>query len=174
MITIRAARFPEDIALVQALLREYADDLGDHLTVGQYARELTLLADEVTTLPGRYAEPRGVLMLAADHDVPMGLVGLRPINEHDCELKRLYVRPEARGHGLGKWLVIALLDRARRLRYQRVMLDTLPSMEAANRLYDGLGFVETAAYGDHQVEGARYLILALRGGTPRPFPGLKI
>lgn len=143
-----------DIATVRALLEEYADALGVDLGFQQFARELA-------ELPGEYAPPGGVLLVARRDGETIGCVGLRPLDPSTCELKRLYVRPAARRAGTGRALTEAALAEARRLGYRRVLLDTLPGMEAAQRMYVELGFRDVAPYRPNPVDGARFLELLL-------------
>jgi ribosomal protein S18 acetylase RimI-like enzyme len=110
----------------------------------------------VEELPGSYAPPRGTLLLARG----AGCVALRPLDETTCELKRLYVRPEARGTGLGRLLSQAVAE-ARTLGYARMRLDTLPGMEAAQGLYAQLGFREIPPYRPNPIRRARFLELEL-------------
>ena len=141
----------DDLASVRELLREYEASLGVSLDFQNFD-------DEVAELPGAYAPPVGALLLAAQN---AGCVALRRIDDETCELKRLYVRPAWRGHGLGRQLTFAALDRARALGYRRVRLDTLPGMERAQALYAELGFREIAPYRPNPVPGARFLELEL-------------
>ena len=147
---IRAAR-DDDLAAVRELLHEYESSLGVSLDFQGFA-------DELAELPGAYAPPGGALLVAPD---AAGCVALRRIDEQTCELKRLYVRPAWRGHGLGRQLTLAALDRARDLGYRHVRLDTLPGMESAQALYAELGFREIAPYRPNPVPGARFLELDL-------------
>lgn len=140
-----------DLATVRALLHEYAASLGVSLDFQNFD-------DEVAELPGAYAPPGGALLVASQK---AGCVALRRIDDSTCELKRLYVRPEWRGHGLGRRLTLAALDRARELAYLHVRLDTLPGMERAQELYAELGFREIAPYRDNPVPGARFLEIDL-------------
>lgn len=149
-IDIRAAG-EDDLATVRELLREYEASLGVSLDFQGFN-------DEVADLPGAYAPPRGALLIASND---AGCVALRRIDEETCELKRLYVRPAWRGHGLGRRLTLAALQRARELDYRRVRLDTLPGMERAQALYAELGFREIAPYRPNPVLGARFLELEL-------------
>src|SRR5262245_27075503 len=126
-----------DRAAVVALLREYEAGLGVSLCFQGFEAE-------VAGLPGDYAPPRGQMLLARDTDsvALLGMVALRPVPGAIklCEMKRLYVRPSARGTGLGRRLAMRIMDEARRLGYRRMCLDTLPTMVEAQRLYRSLGF----------------------------------
>ncbi len=139
---------------VRALLREYAASLPFELDFQDFDRELA-------GLPGAYAPPRGALLLARIDGEAAGCIALRPFAEDVCELKRLFVRPAARGLGLGRRLTTEIVSEARRLGYARMRLDTTPGMEAAQALYEELGFVETAPYRHNPVPGTRFLELEL-------------
>jgi GNAT superfamily N-acetyltransferase len=141
---------PADLDEVRALFREYAASL-------PFALDFQDFEQELAELPGAYAPPRGVLLLARD----AGCVALRPIDATVCELKRLYVRPSARGTGLGRRLVEAIVTEARALGYSSMRLDTTPSMAAAQSLYEQIGFREIPPYRPNPVPGARYLELDL-------------
>lgn len=140
-----------DLASVRELLREYEASLDVSLDFQDFTRELA-------ELPGDYAPPDGALLIASEG---AGCVALRRIDEEACELKRLYVRPAWRSHGLGRRLTLAALDRARELGYRRVRLDTLPGMERAQALYAEFGFQEIEPYRPNPVPGARFLELDL-------------
>lgn len=140
---------------MRELFREYADSLGVDLAFQGFE-------DELAGLPGEYAPPRGALLLASEADEAAGCVAVRPLEPPGtCELKRLYVRPAHRATGLGRALGLAAVDAGRRLGYERMRLDTLPSMEAARRLYRSLGFREIDAYRFNPVEGTQFLELGL-------------
>ena len=130
-----AVRESSDIEEVRALVREYAASLPFALDFQDFDRELS-------ELPGDYAPPKGALLLARG----AGCVGLRPIDETTCEMKRLYVRPSARGTGLGRRLAEAAITEARTLGYTRLRLDTVPGMDSAQSLYEQLGFEDIAPY----------------------------
>jgi ribosomal protein S18 acetylase RimI-like enzyme len=136
---------PDDADTVRGLLREYADALGVDLSFQDFESEV---AD-----PLRFYE---LVLLAED-----SCVALRRIDERTCEMKRLYVRPAARGSGLGRRLAEAVIAEARARGYERMLLDTLPSMAAAQRLYASLGFRETTPYRHNPIAGTTFLELTL-------------
>ena len=154
MTAIRDARFPEEADVVRELLREYQIAIGVDLCFQGFAEELA-------TLPGGYARPAGRLLLAVDGPRIVGCVGLRPVQGGPCEMKRLYVRPEARRGAVGRLLTTTVLDEARHIGYPRVVLDTLPSMTEARALYRSLGFTEIAPYCHNPIAGALYFGLEL-------------
>jgi GNAT superfamily N-acetyltransferase len=112
------------------------------------------LDQELTTLPGDYAPPRGCLLLARQGGEPAGCVGVRPLDAADCEMKRLFVRADYRGAGLGRKLAETAMERARRMGYRRICLDTLPTMLEARALYASLGFTPCAPYYDNSCLGS--------------------
>lgn len=136
----------DDVADVAALFRAYAATLA--VDLGPQGFE-----EELARLPGAYAPPRGALLLARGDGAAIGCIALRPLTESACEVKRLYVRPDARGTGLGKALVAAILDEAARLGYHEIKLDTLEQMTPAIALYRGFGFTPIPPYGSHPYEG---------------------
>ncbi len=150
---IAPAASAADVEAVRALFLEYAQSLGFSLCFQGFDRELA-------TLPGSYAPPRGRLLIARDADVA-GCVGLRPLDGGRCEMKRLYVRPACRGHGLGRRLAAAAIAEARAIGYPLMVLDTLESMAAARRLYAGFGFRKIPAYYDNPLDGVIYAELDL-------------
>lgn len=145
-----AVRKSSDVEEVRALVREYAASLPFALDFQDFDRELN-------ELPGDYAPPRGALLLARG----AGCVGLRPIDGTTCEMKRLYVRPSARGTGIGRRLAEAAITEARTLGYKRIRLDTVPGMDSAQSLYERLGFEDIAPYRSNPIPGARFLELQL-------------
>jgi len=135
-----------DLQPIRALFRAYVDWLGIDLSYQGFEEELS-------GLPGKYAPPKGALFLARDPDgAVLGCVGLRPFgNDGSCEMKRLYVLPEGRGRGVGAALVAIVLDAARQAGYGTMLLDTLPSMTGAIKLYEAAGFEKISAYYDTPV-----------------------
>jgi ribosomal protein S18 acetylase RimI-like enzyme len=148
----------QDVEVVREMFREYARGLGVDLAFQGFDQE-------VRDLPGAYAPPQGALLMAlegvAEPRRALGCVAIRRLDAETAEMKRLYLRPLARGRGLGRSLAEAALGEARRLGYRRLRLDTLPGMEAAQAIYRELGFREIAAYRANPVPGARFLEIEL-------------
>ena len=147
---------PASVAVIAALFAEYAGTLGVDLAFQGFEEELA-------TLPGAYAPPGGRLLLGLDDGLPAGCVALRPLEPYVAELKRLYVRPAHRGAGWGRLLAVRAIAEARLARYDRIRLDTLPSMAGARRLYTELGFVAIPPYRHNPVPGTAFLELNLAG-----------
>ena len=179
MLQIIAAKGDEAVRHIGVLFREYAASLGVDLSFQNFEQELA-------SLPGDYAPPGGRLFLAVieDHQrlqggssssgsftsfvsstsfasTIAGCIALRQIDDEVCEMKRLYVRPEFRGHGAGRTLANAAIKAAREIGYRRMRLDTLPQMAEAQKLYRTLGFREIQAYRYNPVVGTRYFELCL-------------
>ncbi len=156
---IREAIDATDIATVRALMAEYGDYLAAN-PAGAAKICIQGYREELESLPGHYAAPGGAMLLAESSEGhPLGCVALKPIQarhagERACELKRLWVRPEARGLGLGRALMLAAIASARKLGYDALYLDTVPAaMPEANALYARLGFVEVPRYNENAVPG---------------------
>jgi putative acetyltransferase len=191
-IAIAEVRDEEDLRQARLLLEEYFASLADHLA----SLGLDLAAtrqQEVASLPGEYAPPGGRLLLARRGVEAAGCVTLRglpasapvagrgtssssepgPEPEWEpsvCELRRLYVRPSYRGTGLGRHLTLAAIAAARAMAYERVRLNTLPSMTRARALYADLGFREIPPYRAVLVPGVVHLELNLTESPAAP-PG---
>jgi len=154
-VIARVAGPGAQLEAVRALFLDYARSLGFSLCFQGFDEELR-------TLPGMYAPPRGRLLLAMEGDAPAGCVGLHEWDAQIAEMKRLYVRPAFRGRGLGRILTDAALADARALGYRSIRLDTIPTlMQPAIALYRELGFREIPPYRDNPIPGALYLELHL-------------
>ena len=149
MLQIRPAG-AADIPEVRAMLTEYVEWIGLDLAFQEIDAELA-------GLPGEYAPPRGALLVAVDGARHLAMIALRPIDGPVGEMKRLYVRPEARGRGLARQLIDRLCDEAKRLGYAELRLDTLPMMGDAQALYEAYGFVDIAPYYETPIAGTRFM-----------------
>jgi ribosomal protein S18 acetylase RimI-like enzyme len=142
---------PADVEILRELFREYFAWLGRD---GWFPSGLD---DELAALPGGY---EALLVARLDGEVA-GCVALKRLLDGSCEMKRLYVRPAARGSGVGRALVEASIDRARELGYAAMRLDTLPTMDAAQALYLSLGFQPIERYNDNPLAGVLFFELQL-------------
>jgi putative acetyltransferase len=145
---IRPVESERDLDALRALLREYRDIRGLTECLVSFEQEL---ADP--------AAKYEVALLAAVDGRDIGCVALRRLPPETCEMKRLYVRPEARGAGAGRALVQALIEEARRRGYARIRLDTLPFMKEAIALYESFGFRPIAKYYDSAPQEALFFEL---------------
>jgi len=148
----------EQIEAARELFKEYAAGLAIDMCFQSFDHELQ-------TLPGKYATPDGRLLLVYAKDELAGCIALRKLDDRTCEMKRLFLRPEFRGKGYGRTMIDKLIEEAREIGYQRMVLDTLPGkMDAAIALYRELGFEEIPAYYYNPLEGALYLERNLSDG----------
>ena len=139
-----------DADALRAVFREYFAWLGPE---GWFSD----IEAELAALPGGY----DAILVARDGEEVAGCVALRPLEDGACEMKRLYVRPSARGTGTGRALVEASIARAQELGYATMRLDTLPTMDAARALYLALGFRRIERYNDNPIEGVLFFELTL-------------
>ena len=150
--TIEPARARTDLLAVADLFRAYANSLPIDLDYQGFEAELS-------TLPGKYAQPIGEILLAKNElSEPIGCVAVRPFDEQGCcEMKRLYVCPQGRGMGLGSQLVKAILSEAQKIGYKEMRLDTLSTMAEALALYEKFGFTRIPAYYETPIENTVFM-----------------
>ncbi len=139
---------------VRELFMQYADSLGFDLEFQGFSRELA-------GLPGDYESPEGCILLAEGADGHAGCVALRPLQNEICEMKRLFVIPAYQGCGIGRALAKAVIGEARKLGYQKMRLDTIESMKAAQGLYYSLGFKTIEAYCHNPLDNPSFMELEL-------------
>lgn len=143
-----------EIEEVRNIFVEYAEFLQVDLCFQDFDKELQ-------TLHQVYSPPQGCIILAKKNDKVVGCVALKPIAEGVCEMKRLYIRPEARGEGLGRKLVEELIRFAKESSYQSMKLDTVSKLKEAIALYRSVGFVETSPYVFNPLKEVLYFELKL-------------
>jgi len=139
---------------IKRLFQEYAASLGFGLDFQEYEKEFA-------ELPGEYALPHGRLYLAQYDNEIAGCVALRRLEGSQCEMKRMYVRPEFRGKGIGRAMAEKAISEARDIGYTRMRLDTIDTMKPAIALYKSLGFTPIAPYRYNPISGASYMELVL-------------
>ena len=144
----------QDLDMARQLFREYAASLDFDLNFQDFD-------DELRRLPGDYVQPGGCLILAMLDAEPVGCVALRRISGRICEMKRLYITPTRRGTGVGRLLVETIIDSARQIGYEKMRLDTVPSMDTARCLYASVGFEEIEPYRYNPIDGATFMELDL-------------
>jgi len=139
MIQIINAQEQDLYQKVRELFMQYADSLDFDLEFQDFSQELA-------TFPGHYAPPDGCILLAEESGRFLGCVALRPLEDKICEMKRLYVKPDYRGRGIGRILACSIIDRAREIGYAKMRLDTISTMQEARTLYYSLEFKNIKAY----------------------------
>jgi GNAT superfamily N-acetyltransferase len=171
--TLRSVNWSKDIDTVRRLFQDYRQWLADHRgPAGSAASRARIglgqIDELIAELPGAYGPPRGEIILAFVRKEVVACGALRELEPKVGEIKRVYVRADHRGPGFGPRLTRALLRRARQLNYERVRVDTLPTMSAAIQFYQEMGFAPIPAYWPHPVSGALFFEYTL--GKPRPRP----
>jgi ribosomal protein S18 acetylase RimI-like enzyme len=154
MNRIIRAETAEELEQALNLFEKYASSL-------EFSLDFQDFEEELANFPGVYEAPRGCILLAINEGQYAGCVALRELDTGICEMKRLYVLPNFQRLGLGRVLAEAILDEARRLGYDRMRLDTVPSMKAATTLYESLGFKEIPPYCHNPIKDALYMELVL-------------
>jgi ribosomal protein S18 acetylase RimI-like enzyme len=154
MIRIIHAQSEAHYRRARKLFEQYADALGFDLEFQGFSRELA-------TLPGAYAPPKGCVLLAKKEEEIVGCVALRPMEKRTCEMKRLYVVPGHRKQKIGRALAEAIINEARACGYERMRLDTIESMSAAQALYRSLGFRPIKPYRYNPLNNPVYFELDL-------------
>jgi GNAT superfamily N-acetyltransferase len=154
MTRIIHATTDDQYQAARELFRAYADSLGFDLEFQGFSRELA-------ELPGDYAPPAGCILLATVADSYAGCAALRPLQDKICEMKRLFVKPPYQGRGIGRLLAVSVIEEAREKGYQRMRLDTVESMQAAQRLYLSLGFQCIDAYCYNPLDNPSFMELEL-------------
>ena len=158
MLEFRHVESGPDIDDVRALFQEYGRSLNFSLCFQNFDQELR-------ELPGDYALPKGRLVLCCFDGKPAGCIAMKPLEPRICEMKRLYVRQEFRGHQLGRKLSLHLIGEASRVGYALMRLDTVVgAMDHAITLYRSLGFREIPAYYPNPIPGALYMELEIQRG----------
>ncbi len=151
---ILTAASPVDLDAVRGLFREYERWVDAPVCFAGFERELA-------ELPGEYAPPGGRLLIARVNGALAGCAALRPLENGAAEMKRLYVRPEFRGRGLGRRLAESIIGAARAAGHRRLCLDSLPKMREALAMYAALGFSSRGPYSRAPTPGAVFLELRL-------------
>lgn len=154
MVTIRNASFPADATAVLGIWREFV--ASPSVSLDYQGNEA-----EFADLPGKYAQPYGRVILAERLGELNGCIALRKVNDGICEMKRLYVRPRARGLGIGRLLATSLIDEARSIGYSEMRLDVLAEFERARALYESLGFAPADPVSFNPLPGTAFLGLKL-------------
>jgi ribosomal protein S18 acetylase RimI-like enzyme len=162
MIRIIHAQTDAHFQTARKLFLQYADSLGFDLEFQGFSRELA-------GLPGDYASPGGCILLAVASAEYTGCVALRPWQDKICEMKRLYVIPAYQGRGIGRELANAVIGEAREKGYQKMRLDTIQSMKAAQELYISLGFEAIDAYCYNPLDKPTFMELELFGTLKNKF-----
>lgn len=146
---------------VKELFTEYTEMLIEGDSKFKEYLEIQNYDEEIRHLEYKYGPPAGRLYLAYYEDKLAGCIGLRKIDEENCEMKRLYVRPEFRGKAIGNALVEKIINDAKKIGYKYMLLDTLPFLGSAIKMYKGFGFYEVEGYNDSPMDTSIYMKLDL-------------
>lgn len=154
MINYITSKTEQCFAEAKELFLEYKDSLNLDLCFQNFN-------EEISDLPAQYSEPNGCIILCYEDDKPIGCIGLKKFSEGVCEMKRLYLRKEARGKGIGRNLAEKIIEKAKEFGYKKMQLDTLETMKEAIALYKSMGFKEIPPYRFNPVKGVIYMELDL-------------
>ena len=155
MATLKEATTDKDFEIAVDLFREYASHIGIDLSFQNFE-------DEILEIKNHYSRPNGQLIIVYDNRNPTGCFGVRTLEDSVCELKRMYLKKEARGKGVGKMMMTKALEIGRTLNFELMRLDTLPTMEKAIKLYKDMGFYEIEAYRFNPFKDAKYFEIRLK------------
>lgn len=155
MITYRICKTEKDFEDAKDLFLEYAKSLNFGLCFQNFE-------EEISDLPAQYSEPTGCIILCCEEGKPSGCVGLRKFSEGLCEMKRLYLRKQSRGKGIGRILAEEIIEKAREFGYKKMQLDTIGTMKEAITLYKSMGFKEISPYRFNPLENVIYMELEIQ------------
>ena len=155
---IDAIEHPEE---VRELFTEYTDMLIENDSSFKEYLSVQNYDDEISHLEHKYGRPDGRLYIVYCEDKLAGCVGLRKLDAENCELKRLYVRPDFRGRHLGRILTELIINEAKKIGYSHMLLDTLPFLKAAIKMYRDFGFYEIPCYNDSPMDSTIFMKLDL-------------
>ena len=158
MLNIYPVKTKEDIEVSRIVLGEYLAWRESEKSIS--CQELRAFRKQLANLPAEFAGPSGCLLLARYGEQPVGCVGLRDLGDGICEMKRLYVRPEYRGRGIGIGLAKEVIGKAKTMGYECMRIDTFD--DAAKALYVSLGFKEIEPYRYNPIEGVVFMELKLK------------
>lgn len=154
LLEFKLVNSKELIEGAKCIFKEYQESIETDLCFQKFEEELA-------SLPGKYSLPQGRLYLAFLNDEAIGCVALRPMEDANCEMKRLYIRPEYRGVGFGRILAEKIIEDAKKIGYKKMFLDTLDTMTSAVNLYKKLGFQDAHEYCFNPINGAIFMVLEL-------------
>ena len=154
MITFKISKSEQDFSEARKLFLEYKDSLNLDLCFQKFH-------EEISDLSAQYSEPSGCIIICYKKNLPVGCVGIRKFKGDVCEMKRLYLRPEARGKGIGRVLANKITEKAKEFGYKKMQLDTLETMKEAISLYKSIGFKEISPYRFNPLEGVIYMEIEL-------------
>lgn len=149
MIQFQEAKSTEDFELAVELFKEYVDQLDTDLSFQKFE-------EEMENIEHQYSKPWGILYLIHQEEELVGCFAIKKFESTICELKRMYLREAVRGGGLGKAMLLRSIEAAQSMQYQKMRLDTLPTMISAIELYQKVGFYEIDAYRFNPIEGSKF------------------